>query len=180
MAYSHTPSRPSMRALTARTPARRRNRRRLPAPRPARSTVASSKRPADELQAKRQARAVESRRHRDPRQARQARRHGEDIVQIHRNRVVHLLPERGKRRSARSASARHRLSRTPARSHGRSVGAPRLRLGIIGVVIAGPRAHRCRSAPAGAPRPRIRRGGCAHIAPRRLQPGRGGRSARPS
>ena len=55
---------------------------------------------ADQVEAERQALPVEPARHRHRRQAREARRDREHVVQIHRQRVAHLLaqPERRRRR----------------------------------------------------------------------------------
>src|SRR5688572_28284820 len=56
---------------------------------------------ADQLQAERQAAAVEAGRHGDTREPREVHRHGEDVIEVHRDRIVRLLFEaegRGRRR----------------------------------------------------------------------------------
>src|SRR5882672_6480239 len=56
-------------------------------------------RAADQLQAKRQALAVEAGRHRNPRQARHVHRHGENVVEIHLDRIGLTLLADPERRS---------------------------------------------------------------------------------
>ena len=56
---------------------------------------------ADDLQAERQPFAVEPGRHRHGRKARKAGGHGEDVVEVHRQRVVELLAELERRRRRR-------------------------------------------------------------------------------
>jgi nucleotide-binding universal stress UspA family protein len=59
-------------------------------------------RPADQLQAERQALRVEAGRHRDARQARHVHRHGEDVVEIHLDRIgAALLADAERRRRRR-------------------------------------------------------------------------------
>src|ERR1700738_4873446 len=91
---------------------------------------------ADDLQAERQPVAGERGRHRDRRQACQIRRHGEDVVQIHRDRVVGLLADReSRRRRSRGQDAVDQLERR--REVARNQGAHPLRLQVIGIIIAG-------------------------------------------
>src|SRR5438105_12225155 len=56
-------------------------------------------RAADQLQAKRQALAVEAGRHRNPRQPRHVHRHGEYVVEIHLDRIGLALLADAERRS---------------------------------------------------------------------------------
>ena len=89
---------------------------------PARSSIASAgvqhallvERLADELQAERQALPVEPAGHRHRRQAGEARRHREHVVQIHRQRIGRLLADAERGATARSGSGSRRTARTPA------------------------------------------------------------------
>ena len=65
---------------------------------------------ADELQAERQAVFREARRHRDARQAGEIHRHGEDVVQVHGDGIVHLLADGEGRRRRRGRQDRRRPS----------------------------------------------------------------------
>ena len=73
-----------------------------------------------ELQADRQPGVVEPARHAERRHAGEVRGDREDVVQVHRQRVVRLLADRGTPSSATSARPARRSRRTPPRSRGSS------------------------------------------------------------
>ncbi len=124
---------------------------------------------ADDLQAERQPVGRQPGRDRDRRQPGEARRHGEHVVQIHRDRVVRLLADgeggRGRGRRQDAVDPLERGGEIAARS-GRARAAPsgnRRRN-------SRPTAHRCRSARGGGPRRRTRRARVNSYISSRLSP----------
>ena len=102
---------------------------------PAFSTPCSSQRLADDLQAQRQAVLVEPARHRHRRQAREARRHGEHVVEVHRQRIGRLLAQRERRR--RRGRGQERVALLEARSKSRAISVRTFcACSVIGVVEA--------------------------------------------
>ena len=101
----------------------------------ARSTVRFVKRLADQLQAQRQAVFGQAGRHRDARQPGQIHRHGEDVLQIHLDRIGGLGAH-AEGRAGRGRGQQHVALLEGLLEVALDQGAQLLGAGVIGVVIA--------------------------------------------